>query len=46
MLCVGAATTNQPGHNPNWDYKVVQGMVFGNESKLEDGINNLLKRNR
>ena len=37
MFSVAAATTS--GKQTNWEYRVVQGVVFGNEGKLEDAIN-------
>ena len=37
MLSVAAATT--AGNHATWEYKVVQGTVFGKEAQLEDYIN-------
>ena len=36
-LSVAAGTIS--GNRTTWEYKVVQGKVFGNEAKLEDAIN-------
>jgi hypothetical protein len=37
MLSVAAATT--AGNRTTWEYKVVQGTVFGKDAQLEDYIN-------
>lgn len=37
VLSVAAATTS--GTRDNWEYKVVQGKVVGNEATLENAIN-------
>jgi hypothetical protein len=37
MLSVAAATTS--GNRTNWEYKLVQGKVLGNEGTLENAVN-------